>query len=262
MPTRFTCSEIQIVVINLERSVARRAAMTAQLQALGLPYRFFPAVDGRALSDAQVAACYSTDRAATTGWQSLNRGEIGCGLSHQGIWRELIASGAAGWVVLEDDAVLAPAFAQVLTELPGRVRDGDVVLFVPGPEVPYGLRQVPLPAGHRLAYVNQPQFLATGYYITPLAARRLLAATEPLWCPIDWWYSVPGLKGVTPIRIVLPALVTPLPEVANPSEIGGREAKRARPATRRGWRPPGYEAYRRWRIAFKNRYLRRPVRFD
>lgn len=235
--------------------------MAAQLDGLGLAHEFFRAVDGRALSEDEVAVCYSPTRAATTGWKELSRGEIGCALSHQGVWQALVDSGDAGWVVLEDDAVLAPEAPAVMAALPSLARDGDVLLLVPGPEQSYAFRQQSLPSGHRLAYVNQLQFLATGYYITPLAARRLLAATRPLWCPIDWWYSSPGLKGVTPIRIVLPAVVRPRPEEQNPSEIGGRETKRARPATRRGWRPGWYESYRRWRIRIKNRYLRRPVRF-
>jgi glycosyl transferase family 25 len=39
---------LKVVLINLPRSVARRQQMQQRLEALGLGYQLFPAIDGRA----------------------------------------------------------------------------------------------------------------------------------------------------------------------------------------------------------------------
>ena len=45
----------KIIIINLESSADRRALMTAHLATLGLQGEFFPASDGRQMTDAEIA---------------------------------------------------------------------------------------------------------------------------------------------------------------------------------------------------------------
>lgn len=89
--------------INLDRSIARRERMQAQLSALGLSSRYerFPAVDGAALQRRDSA---------------LRPGELGAFHSHKGALEAGRAKGAAAVHILEDDALLSRHLGPVLEE--------------------------------------------------------------------------------------------------------------------------------------------------
>lgn len=243
----------KIYVINLAHSNERREFMTAQLAAVGIDAEFFAAVNGRNMSEVEIARVYDHAAAQGTDWGELNQGEIGCALSHRGVWQSLLDSGEAGAVVLEDDVRLDPDFLKVLRSLPAKTKDGDVVLFNTGPEQLYELDRQSLEGGRELVWVNQAMYRACGYYMTPLAARRLLKKSMPIWFPIDFWYSRPGFRGVTPIKLVRPPIVEPREQDECPSEIGGRERqlqsvpRRVRKGLRAKWRS--------LRLKLKNGYL-------
>lgn len=250
----------RIVVINLLASIARRQAMENHLCELGLAPTFFEAIDGRKLAEDEVNAVYDENQAKTTHWGKLTRGEIGCALSHRAVWKDLIDSGESGWIVLEDDAVLAQDVPQWLSNLPELVQDGDVVPFVYTNAMPYWFQRKKL-GGRWLVYVNQGFYRATAYYITPLAARRLLEASMPIWFPIDFWYGKPGFKGVTPVRAIWPAAVESREEGIEGSTIGGREALEPKSSheKRKGWLRRQFSFARRY---LKNRFFLRPVRME
>ncbi|KXB31531.1 hypothetical protein AT959_07700 [Dechloromonas denitrificans] len=251
----------KIVIINLLRSKERRERVIKHLETLGLMGEVFSAIDGRQLPEDEIAAVYNAERAKTTEWGELTRGEIGCALSHRAIWQKLIDSHDAGWLIIEDDAVLPtdlPIWLQRLSEL---ARNGDVIPLVKTSPTPYFFRKVKLDS-RWLVYPNQSFIAATAYYITPLAARRLLEASTPIWFPIDCWYSTPGFKGVTPVRAVWPEAVGVLDESVEASTIGFREAhdlSRRKAPVQRGYLRQQYGRFRRY---IKNRFIVKPVRFD
>jgi glycosyl transferase family 25 len=109
-----TASLPPIWIISLTRSVDRRTIMAGHLALLGLPYEFVNAVDGRNLSEGEVAAVYSREETFRLLGRPLARGEIGCTLSHLHVCRRLIDSGLEEVVVLEDDVLLDPAVREVL----------------------------------------------------------------------------------------------------------------------------------------------------
>lgn len=246
----------RIVVINLPTSTDRRQDISEHLADLGLEYEFFDAIDGRQMSVEEIASVYAPDLAKTTQWGELTRGEIGCALSHQAIWQALVDSGERGWLVLEDDAQLARDVPNWLARLQTMVADGEVVPFVSTSKTPYFFGRVRL--GDRwIVYPNQAFVLATAYYITPLAARRLLEASRPIWFPIDCWYSQPGFKSVTPIRAIWPEAVSSRDtDIAN-STIGFRQAHQPKPVRNQGWLRSRLSSVRRY---LKNRFFLRPVR--
>jgi glycosyl transferase family 25 len=251
----------KIVIINLPSSVDRREVITRHLATLGLNGEVFPAIDGRQLSEDEIGAVYDAKRAATTEWGQLTRGEIGCALSHRAIWKSLIDSGDSGWLVIEDDIVLAPDVPEWLAQLSELAQDGDVVPFVKTSPTPYYFRRVKL-ASRWLVYPNQSFIGATAYYITPLAARRLLEASTPIWFPTDCWYSSPGFKGVTPVRAVWPEAVGLTDESIEGSVIGFRQAQdqaKRKKSAQRGYLRQQYGKFRRY---IKNSFLVKPVRFD
>lgn len=250
---------MRVFVISLERARQRREHVANQLGRLGMRFEFFDAVDGASLSEDGVRSVYSDERARQTFWGPLNRGEIGCALSHIAIWKTIVAEQVAHALVLEDDALLDTATPEILAALPRLMNPNDVVVLVNTNENTFFFRQAALPAGRRLVYVNQPFFTATGYVITPGAAARLIAHALPLRVPIDFWYHDIGFKGVIPIRAVYPGLVSQLSGAGMPSQIGGRERHLERQSVGKE-RNRLRAGVRRLRLKMKNKFLNRPVR--
>lgn len=106
-------ADIGIWLINLPRDVDRRARMEAQLKALGLEARLFPAIDGRAeegrLMQRADAQAYARNMGAP-----LLPGKLGVYASHLAVWEELLASPHRAALILEDDVVFHDDFLQAL----------------------------------------------------------------------------------------------------------------------------------------------------
>jgi len=111
-------------MISLRRRPAKRAAALARTDAAGLlGVRIFDAVDGRDLGwddlRARGVRPYAGWRLADSAYRFYNRdlkwGEIGCALSHHGVWSAIVESGLPFAIVLEDDADFAPGFTELLT---------------------------------------------------------------------------------------------------------------------------------------------------
>jgi hypothetical protein len=89
--------------INLDRSDARRAAMEAQLAALGLTdrYRRFAAIDGKTLPPSR---------------SELRHGELGAFFSHRRALESARSSAGAAVHIMEDDALLSEHVRPVIED--------------------------------------------------------------------------------------------------------------------------------------------------
>ena len=105
-----------IFVINLKRESARREHITAHLQQHGLSHEIIDAVDGRELSEAQIAAVYSLEKTMQHIKRPLSKGEIACALSHFSIWQKMCDEDIAEAIIIEDDAVLHENFMAKVQE--------------------------------------------------------------------------------------------------------------------------------------------------
>ena len=86
--------------INLERNPERWTAVAQQFAQAGVAIDRLPAVDGRALSRAELLR-----RATPLGALLCTRGMVGCFLSHHEFWARAAASGARAAAVFEDDEI-------------------------------------------------------------------------------------------------------------------------------------------------------------
>jgi len=78
----------KIYCINLERRPDRRIKAENHFKSLGIEVDFFNAIDGNSLSNIP---------------RGLNKGEIGCILSHIEIYKDSINKGIGNYLILEDD---------------------------------------------------------------------------------------------------------------------------------------------------------------
>jgi GR25 family glycosyltransferase involved in LPS biosynthesis len=105
---------IPVYVINLPSDAERREHMAAQLGGLGLPYRLWRGIDGRAISP-QDAKPYM-DRVRSIYGRALTLGELGCALAHLSVAKQIVDDESPFACVMEDDIVTSPDALPFLEE--------------------------------------------------------------------------------------------------------------------------------------------------
>ena len=98
-------------VVNLARSLDRRAHITRELRKTTVEYEIVTAVDGRELDMADAALIDPSFVARGV----FPEGSAGCALSHLSIYRKIIEDGLDVALILENDVVL-PADLDKLSE--------------------------------------------------------------------------------------------------------------------------------------------------
>ena len=106
---------LPVFVINPDSRPDRWAAMSAQLDRLGIAAERIPAVDARLLA-AQEEWEQRTNGNAPE-WHVDDLGAVACALSHCKAWGALLASRHPAALVLEDDAELASDLPALLESL-------------------------------------------------------------------------------------------------------------------------------------------------
>ena len=248
-----------IYIITFAGESMRKTYMAQQMQQLGLDYTFVDAVDGQALTDEKISLEYDAMLARQSEYGELNRGEIGCALSHKKIWQYLAQSPHTGCVILEDDALLASTTPAILSALQKIVKPGDFVCLSQSNINAFAWLQKKIVEDYRLVYINQAFIGAVGYYISKEAAQRFLKCIPKIYFPIDFWYQTPGFKGVTAIKAVVPPLIKAMPF---DSTIGARGKNNKVTLSTVSLKKHFflYKKFRYLRLMLKNRYFLWPVR--
>ncbi len=99
-------------VINLPRCVERRENVLKECSRFGLEAEIFPAFDGKAMPEAELRRqVFDPDH------NSLCPAEIGCALSHLGIYRDMLEKNIPVALILEDDSIFNMDPRPLLAEL-------------------------------------------------------------------------------------------------------------------------------------------------
>lgn len=171
-----------IWLINLPRSVSRLQAMVAQLDRLALPYDRFLAIDGRAEWDRLLPKIDVSAFRRNTGREVLP-GEIGCYMSHLGVWQELLDSPYDVGLVLEDDVVFHKDFLPALG-LAVAARGQWDMLKLNCIRAKFPIAQTQIGPYRLNAFIGS--FTGMGaYLLTRDCASRLLPSMLPIRRPID-----------------------------------------------------------------------------
>ena len=116
---------IKTYIINLKKSVKRHDYMQSILSPYSfIDIHFIEAVDGRTLSEEEVEQAFDNKNTIKHYGRKLNRGEIGCTLSHRKCYATLLESDAPYALILEDDI-------KIMRDL-SIVQDIDLDTIMPG----------------------------------------------------------------------------------------------------------------------------------
>lgn len=199
--------------INLPFRSDRRTFMEDQFERLGLQAKRIAARQPAELEPDFLARHADPRRALF-----LSPPQLSCTASHIEVWRTMLADGVARALIVEDDALLAPALPAFLRELP---------------ELPFDLIRIetcrrpllcsdPIPgveiAGVRLRRFRSTGWGSAGYVITADAARRLLERTDLFDRPTDVTLFCPIERPGSTLRLAQtdPALCTQLRAEVSP----------------------------------------------
>ena len=174
--------KIGVWLINLPRSEDRRLRMEAQLQALGLDYQLFVAIDGRSDWD-KVSKQIDMPTFEKNVGRAVMPGEVGCYLSHISVWRAFLDSEEDVALILEDDVILHDDFLVALQEAVANTDRWDM-LKLNRIRAKFPVRQSTIGAYHLDAFIGT--FTGMGaYLVTKPCVMRLLADMLPIRRPID-----------------------------------------------------------------------------
>lgn len=194
---------IPTFIVNLERDTERRKYVLGILKDYDfLSLNLVPAIEGARLSSQEVEERFDTELAFKRYGRYLNRGEIGCTLSHYECYKKLMSSDSRFALIVEDDITILRSLKEleaittfVDTEIP-------VILFLSG-DFWYTSKKK-LVSGNYITNVYD----AVGsyaYLINKSAASLILERNTKASCAADNWslYRSQGvqLKAICPYMI-------------------------------------------------------------
>lgn len=203
---------VKCYVINMEKDHDRREFITAQLDNLGMAYTFFKGVYGKGLSAAELEQHYNQNKAQLA-WRELTLGEIGCALSHIGIWRDMVENGVSHALILEDDAQLSKDVPRVLEKLAACFLPDQPILTLLTRVKRYRRKNCLLLDGFQVAEIFDNSLIygdvfgAHGYFLTQRAAQRMLEQLYPVWIINDFWPKFRRM-GLVDVRAVVPYCIS------------------------------------------------------
>lgn len=198
-----------IYLINLPAAVPRRERMQTHLAERGLAdVRIFPGVLGSALSAQALAEQYDEAGTRAACGRAFTRGEVGCALSHLGIYRELLRENLPYGLIFEDDCNVHPDLPALLPAIGQWLAVDSPRVLVLSPLRGYlGRGALALGEQHQIVKIHRV-WGAYGYCLNQAAARALLSVNTPIILAADDWIRY---RQRTPIELcgLDPYLVLP-----------------------------------------------------
>lgn len=188
-----------VFVVNLAGETARWARIAGNLGESGLSwFQRFEAVDGRLLPEGIMRE--SVDRDFFTRWYGRppSAGEVGCTLSHLGVYERMLEMQTEFALVLEDDALVMPEVASLLEEKvlhQWMASDCPRVLLLSAADRFLRRGGFAVSPRHRAQRVRNA-WLAHGYLINCAAARLLLLRQRPIRFLVDDWLDLDMVFGL------------------------------------------------------------------
>lgn len=175
---------LEIYVINLSSSVARRENILRQLAALGLNANLFKAVDGR-MEDHRLFRKYDDPLRVKVKGNSLTRGQLGCFASHYLLW-EKCCQLSEPVIILEDDAdIYKETFDQFYHSIGLFDEKYECIRMFDNHSKHYKPIVMECFQDFKIAKFTKGHMRATGYFLTPTGAKKFLKRASTWFLPVD-----------------------------------------------------------------------------
>ena len=192
--------QIPITVINLKKDIDKKNKITQQLNDLKREFSFFNAIHGVDLSPEDLSRAYNPQHSTEKGLRVVRKNEIGCALSHLGVYKKMLDDGIDKMIILEDDAILDKEFVVAL----------NIVQFLPDNWELFLLgysskRNIPCnfkvklkrnPTAFNVGVSPIPRGCLHAYVINQRGARRMLSYKKSIYQPIDYYSGDHRLMNV------------------------------------------------------------------
>ena len=204
---------MHVYITNLKWSTERRAHMEKQLRNSGIEYEFFDCVIGADLSDEDIAAKCNVEsiKSQNSKVEWFTRGIIGCTMTNQNIYADIINRNYEYVLFLEDDTVLPPNLNDILEFTAKQIRQGDVVLLFWKAWNPLKLRKPEIKTSFGFDYYQPVNYkeLAGGsaYIVTQRAAQKMIESNTPIHTTPDNWKYYYDNGSIERLLVAYPLVV-------------------------------------------------------
>jgi GR25 family glycosyltransferase involved in LPS biosynthesis len=185
--------DIPIYVINLKRSTLRLKFIGRQLDAIKRYFERVEAVDGSNIPSNEV--CYYHQKSKhKRHYSDLNKGEIGCSISWQNVWKKISKHNVDACVVLEDDIRIHANFDSTISALFNNI-DKNIVIDLSGKKG-FLISERKTVNGIKLIRYQTPPLRNQGGIYGKNAAKNLVNKVSCFSAPIDTLRQMIWLHGV------------------------------------------------------------------
>jgi glycosyl transferase family 25 len=198
---------MHIFVVNLPEDVERCESIGNQLDRLNLTYEIFQAVRGANLTIKEKSKCYNEKWFIRNEGRPAKPGELGCALSHVGIYRLVVERGLPYALILEDDAWLNPNLPHLLNAIEQKFTPAQEKVFLLSWAKKISVSKMQtLWSSYRIVHVRSA-FCTHAYVVTNKAAVKLLENLHPVQHMADCWGWLRKHRLVT-LHAVIPPCIT------------------------------------------------------
>jgi glycosyl transferase family 25 len=242
-----------IFVISLSDAVERRKPLLAQLRAFSLDFELFDAIDGRNGLPGPFEGQVDRQKTRLNMGRDMSDGEYACALSHLAIYRLVLDRSLPGAIVLEDDAILQPAFEGFYCG--GAYSKADLISFDFRPARIWLFSNRRLTDEIEAGRLSMCPALTTGYSITAAGCAYILENSFPLSRTADWPCDITRIGALATIPRIVDHPPDDLPgsEIESARRVTVESGYRGAPVPQSG----GFET-RKWKRSIIKR-LSRPI---
>jgi len=218
--------DIQAFIIHLARAEARRPQVERIRAACPLPVEVIEAVDGRALSEADIDVVRSRRSLHEPPYPfEITVGEIGCFLSHRKAWRMIVDRGLSAGLVIEDDVEIDPKVFSRALQLSTEIIDRAGYIQFQVRSVKGRAETLASRSGASIVRPRVGMLRTSGQLVSAAHARHLLEITERFDRPVDTLLQMNWVTGV-PLSCAVPSGLSDRTEEAGGSTISVKSRKK------------------------------------
>lgn len=201
---------MKIFVTNLKTSPDRRAHIKKEFEGKGLDFSFVDCVIGKDLTEEELQEKCDMKKInhfnRKVEW--FTKGVIGCTLTNQNTYRNIIENNYDMALLLEDDTVLPENLKEILNDIENQAKQGDVILLFYLTYTTLKLKAIDPEKGKRTLFYKplNPECIHGGsaVVVTRKAAEDMLKYNTPIKMSPDSWKDFYEANCISRIICIYP----------------------------------------------------------